>query len=322
MIDVPIVDAHHHLCRLGMGYPWLSGAPTARYHGDDTVLRHDYLVPDYLRDFGDLPLAASVAVENGAGDPLEEARWIDGVCGRRRRPMVQVAKADLSDPAAGEMLDALGDLLSVRGVRDILNWHPDPFYTHTARPHIIEDPAWRRRFGELSGRGLSFDMQVFSRQLPEVTALAREFGDTSIVLDHLGMPVDRSAETLSQWAADMRELAGCPNVAVKISAMGTTDHHWTVGSIRPLVLTVIDAFGTDRCMFASNFPVDGMYTTLATLYGAFDQITADMSGDDRALLFGRTARAVYRIPEAEPPADGRSGAGAQDLTDSGSEERP
>jgi predicted TIM-barrel fold metal-dependent hydrolase len=295
MIDVDIVDAHHHLCRLADGYPWLSGAPQARYHGDDTVLRHDYLVEDYLRDIGDLPLVGSVHVENGAGDPVREATWIDELCGTI--PSVQVAKADLSAPAAPALLERHAALPSVRGIRDILNWHPDPYYTHRDRADLISDPGWRANFARLQPLGLSFDLQVFPGQLDEAAALAGAFPETAIVLDHLGMPIGRDAETLEHWRRGIDLIARRPNVSVKISAMGTTDHRWTPASVRPLILQTIEAFGPARCMFASNFPVDGMYSTLAELFAAFDAVTGDFSRAERASLFGGTARDFYRIDQ-------------------------
>ena len=86
-----------------------------------------------------------------------------------------------------------------------------------------------------------------------------------------------------------------PNTTVKISALGTNDHHWTVDSIRRIVLDTIDVFGPSRCMFASNFPVDGLYSTLGTLFAAFDGITAGLGHGERADLFAGTARRFYRI---------------------------
>jgi predicted TIM-barrel fold metal-dependent hydrolase len=83
---------------------------------------------------------------------------------------------------------------------------------------------------------------------------------------------------------------------VKVSALGTNDHHWTPDSIRRIVLDTIDVFGPSRCMVASNFPVDGLYSTFGALYAAFDTITAGCDRLERADLFAGTARRFYRIP--------------------------
>jgi predicted TIM-barrel fold metal-dependent hydrolase len=116
------------------------------------------------------------------------------------------------------------------------------------------------------------------------------------VLDHAGMPIERDSGALDQWKCDMAVLAAEPNTTVKISALGTNDHHWTVDRIRRIVLDTIDLFGPARCMIASNFPVDGLYSTFGALYAAFDTITAGLDRHERADLFAGTAQRFYRIP--------------------------
>lgn len=93
----------------------------------------------------------------------------------------------------------------------------------------------------------------------------------------------------------MRALAACPNVAVKISGLGMVDHRWTVDSIRPFVLETIDMFGTGRCLFASNFPVDRLFSDYARLWRAYDALTADLSAAERTALFHDNAVRVYRL---------------------------
>jgi predicted TIM-barrel fold metal-dependent hydrolase len=300
-LDLPIVDAHHHLARLSLGYPWLDpDARTDRYHGDDRALRRDYLVEDYLVDVGRLPVAASVHVENGAADPLSEARWIDEVIrGHGPIPAVHVARADLAAADAPALLDELSALDRVRGVRHILNWHGDSRFSHTPRPHIIAEVPWRRNFARLEGLGLSFDLQVFAHQLAEAAELAGEYPGTTIVLDHAGMPIRRDAEYLALWRRGMEAVARHPNVTVKISALGTTDHRWTRDSLARVIHPAIDVFGPDRVMFASNFPVDRMYSTMAALYDAFDDLTAGYRRVERLSMFGGTAARVYCLENVD-----------------------
>jgi len=301
MLDLDVIDAHHHLCQLtNASYPWLEGPRIRRYHGDDFPLRRDYLLQDYLADAGDLGalgarLVASVHVEHGAADPIRESRWIDAIINENGIPTVQVVKVDLTATTARDQLAAHALLPSVRGVRDILNWHPDPLYTHRDRADLITDPAWLGGFSALAELGLSFDLQVFPEQLAQAAALAGDHGDIPIVLDHAGMPIDRSTEGLNRWKQQLTAVANEPNTTVKLSALGTNDHSWTVRSIRRVVLETIEVFGPARCMFASNFPVDGLYSTFGELYRAFDAITAEFSHEDRLALFAGTARRFYRI---------------------------
>jgi predicted TIM-barrel fold metal-dependent hydrolase len=306
MLDLEIIDAHHHLCDFSQSYPWLEGpVEPFRYHGDDRALRRSYLLKDYLADTQGFNLVGCVHIENGAADPLWEADWIQGLHDSKGLPSVQVAKASLSDPAVLPLLEQLAALPTVRGVRDILNWHPDPRYTHTARPDLLTDAAWLKGFSHLASLGLSFDLQVFPAQLEQAARLAADHPGTLIILDHAGMPIERDPVSLQRWRKDMQRMADQPNVVAKISALGTNDHSWTTASIRPIVLETIDAFGPERTMFGSNFPVDSLYSSFNALYTAFDDITATMSGRERHELFAETARRTYRIGSGPTPGKPR-----------------
>jgi predicted TIM-barrel fold metal-dependent hydrolase len=303
VLDFEIIDAHHHLCDFSRSYPWLQGpAEPFRYHGDDGPLRRNYLIEDYRADAKGFPLAGSVHVENGAADPLWEADWIQRIHINSGLPSVQVAKASLAEPGVLARLERLAAFPSVRGIRDILNWHPDPRFTHTSRPDLITDAGWLQGFSHLASLGLSFDLQIFPDQMEQAAQLAANHPDTTIILDHAGMPIHRDPASLRDWRGRMQTLAKQPNVVTKISALGTLDHSWTTASIRPVILDTIDAFGPHRTMFGSNFPVDSLYSSFTALYTAFDEITAAMTADERRHLFAETARKTYRIGPSEPPA--------------------
>lgn len=294
-----VVDAHHHLTDLSRSYPWLERSGPFPYHGDDTPIRRDYLLPEYLADARSLPdveLVASVHVENGAADARAETAWIDGLVTQHGTPTAQVVKVDLLRPDAAAELEWHAGFPSVRGVRDILNWHPDPRYSHRDRGDLLADAGWRSNFARLSGLDLSFDLQVFPSQLAEAAELARAHPDTRIVLDHAGMPIGRDPESLSAWRDGMRAVAACPNVAVKISALGVNDHHWSIESLRPIVLDTLEIFGPDRSMWGSNFPVDSLYSGYSELLTAYRRICADLSVDERDAFFRATATRFYRLP--------------------------
>ncbi|KRE90135.1 hypothetical protein ASG86_17700 [Arthrobacter sp. Soil764] len=301
MLNFGIIDAHHHLCDFSRSYPWLQRpAGPFRYHGDDRPLRRDYFLDDYLADTREFELFGSVHIENGAADPLWEAEWIQNVHDSCGLPSVQVAKASLADPEVLPRLEQLASIPSVRGIRDILNWHPDPRYTHTSRPDLITDPYWLEGFSQLASLGLSFDLQVFPDQLDQAAQLAANHPDTTIILDHAAMPVQRDRASLGEWHAGMEKLAKQPNVVTKISALGTNDHSWTTASIRPIILETIEVFGPSRTMFGSNFPVDSLYSSFTELYRAFDDVTAGMTDGERRDLFAETARKTYRIETSLP----------------------
>jgi len=110
-----------------------------------------------------------------------------------------------------------------------------------------------------------------------------------------GMPADRDEENVDGWRKAIVRLAGCPNAVAKISGLAMVDWNWTVESIRPFVLHLIEAFGVGRCMFGSNFPVDSARSSYGAVWRAFDEITSDFSVDERVKMFHRNAKKYYRI---------------------------
>jgi predicted TIM-barrel fold metal-dependent hydrolase len=131
--------------------------------------------------------------------------------------------------------------------------------------------------------------------MADAAALAHDYPDILIILNHTGMPVDRDEEGIRRWQQGMQELAAAPNIVVKISGLGTVDWKWTAESIRPFVLQTIEVFGVSRCMFASNFPVDKLYSDFDTLYEAFRKITQAFSSEERRMLFHDNAARYYRL---------------------------
>lgn len=290
-----LIDAHHHLADLSRSYPWLENTAPYPYHGDHSPIRRDYLVSDYRDDVDGLTLVGSIHIENGAADPRTETAWIDRLAQTEGIPTAQVAKTDLAAPDACEELAYHSSFASVRGIRQILNWHKDPRYTHTANNRIMSNPVWLRNFALLAPLGLSFDLQVFPAQLPEAATLAASHPETMIILDHAGMPIGRDAASVREWRDGMRAMAAQPNVFVKISGLGTNDHRWTTDSIRPFVLGTLEEFGPERSMFGSNFPVDRLYSSYTRLIDAYDEITVGLSDAERHALFVGTAARAYRI---------------------------
>ena len=165
----------------------------------------------------------------------------------------------------------------------------------------MSDPRWRTGFGHLARHRLSFDLQTPWWHLAEAAQLARAFPGTVIVLNHTGLPADRSAAGLRGWREAMETLAAEPNTAVKISGLGVPGWPWTPESNREVVLRTIDLFGVDRAMFASNFPVDGLVATFDTIYGGFKAIVKEFSLAERRRLFHDNAVRLYRLPSSPQP---------------------
>ena len=298
MSDMPIVDPHHHLWDLEKYYyVWLSGEPLETIVGDYSSITHTYLVEDYLKDTGSQNVIKSVHIqcEFDPSNPAGESEWLQAAAAEHGFPHGIVGSAHLEDGNVEQLLAAHARFPNVRGIRQMLNWHEDPVLSFTNRSDYMTDPDWRRGFGLLEKYDLSFDLQLYPAQMSDAVNLAGTFPDTQIILNHTGMPIDQDEEGMGLWRTGMRQLAYQSNVAVKISGLGLVDHSWTVAGIRPIVLETIETFGIDRCMFASNFPVDRLYSDYDTVFDAFSEISAGFSDAERSSLFISNAERIYGI---------------------------
>lgn len=298
-----VVDPHVHFWDLDTHYyPWLAN-PGTSFVGDARELQHNYLPPDLARDAGDIDVLQVVHVEanHDPGDPVEETRWLQALSDANERgwPNAIVAAADLAGNGVEATLAAHAGFSRTRGIRQILNVHDKPLYDYVGR-HYLRDDTWRRNFGLLARYGLSFDLQLYPSQMTEASALARAHPDVPLIVNHAGMFVDRdSVAGYRAWRDGLRALAACPNVSVKISGLAMFDHRWTVESLRPYVLETIDAFGADRAMFASNFPVDRLFGAYGDLWRAYASIVGGASDDERDALFRGNAARIYRLGQAQ-----------------------
>lgn len=294
-MSLRVVDPHIHLWDMSGRYSWL-GQPGANFLGDSSSLAKDHLPADFRRDAGDIEVLKVVHIDAIADDAVAETAWLESLAdGADRFPDAIVAYVDLSRPDADEMLARQKSFRSVRGIRQILNVHPDPVYDYVGR-HFMREDAWQANFKLLAKYGLSFDLQLYPSQMPEAAALAAANPEIPIALNHTGMFADRNSVVgWTGWRDGLRALSACPNIHVKISGLGMFDHKWTRESFRPYVLEAIDAFGVDRAMFASNFPVDRLFSTYSDLWRAFADIVSDMPEGDRDKLFRTNAECFYRI---------------------------
>jgi predicted TIM-barrel fold metal-dependent hydrolase len=295
-----VIDPHIHLWDLKTHhYPWLAN-PGVSFVGDARDLKHDYLIADLLGEAGTIEVLKVVHVEanHDPVDPVEETRWLQQVAaeaGSRGMPNGIVAAVDLAAANAPQVLEAHAAFANTRGIRQILNVHEKKLYDYIGR-HLMRDPVWRENFALLRRYNLSFDLQLYPSQMEEAVALARTHADTQFIVNHAGMFVDRSSVAgYRAWREGMRQLAGCPNVAVKLSGFAMFDHKWTVESLRPYVLETIDTFGVERAMFASNFPVDRLFGSYEELWQAYASIVADASETEKDALFRTNAERIYRI---------------------------
>lgn len=272
----------------------------------------------YNAAYGDaLKTVGEVEYVNGVA-----AQSASGLYGSTRLCAGIVGHADLLQGAkAGEVLDALQAASPDRfkGIRHQGAWDADPEVLGPpfhAPPQLYSDSTFREGFAELSKRGMSFDAWILEPQIEDVIDLARAFPDTPICLDHCGTPLGNASysgrldERFDVWRNAILELGKCENVMVKLGGLAMHNCDMPaqgpaagIGSEalalmwRPYIETCIEAFGTNRAMFESNYPVDRWGATYPVLWNTFKRIVAGASEDEKAALFAGNASRFYRIEE-------------------------
>jgi predicted TIM-barrel fold metal-dependent hydrolase len=295
---LPKVDPHHHLWDLSMGrHPWLVPPVVPRMYGDHTPICKDYLVADFIRDSAPHNVVKSVHVQANwdPADALGETRWVQGIADAHGFPHAIVAYADLAAPGIDAALDAHCAHAGVRGIRQILGHTDDPDLRRTDRHDLLSDPAWERGYARLAAHGLSFDLQVFPKQLAPAAALAARHPDVPLVVVHTGFPYDRSEAGIALWRAGMAALAALPHAFAKLSGPGMVMPDWTADSFAPFIHATIELFGPQRCMFASNVPPDAIYKTYDEIYDGFYAWARHYSESEQRQMFHDTAARFYRL---------------------------
>lgn len=307
---LPIIDAHHHYWDLAHNpHPWLQNPePIPFRYGDYSALRgRDFLPADYDRATAGWNVVATVTMEGewDPRDPLGEARWMADLARRTGRPAAHVGQAWLDRDDVEEVLAGSTAIPLVRGIRHKPRAAPSPDRVERGAPGSMSDPRWRRGYARLAAFGLHFELQAPWWHLPEAADLIAAHPEVPLVLNHSGLPADRSPAGIAGWRAAMRTLAAAPQASVKISGLGLRGVPWRIADNRGIIRDIIEIFGVRRCMFASNFPVDGLCGSFDTIYSGFMEATADLPAADRRALFHDNAVRVYRL--GPDPARAASG---------------
>jgi len=327
--DLPICDPHHHL----WDYP--DDLPEDRVPTYARQVRHYLLRELLEDTGGGHNIEQTVFMECGSMykkdgpqelRPIGETEFVQGIAaqsasGQYGNTAVAagiVGFADLTlGSAVAPVLEAhiAASRERFRGIRYISTWDASKdIDSRVKTPKLLSDPKFREGFAYLHKYNLSFDAWLYHPQLMDLVDLARAFPDTPIILNHIGGPLGvgpyagKREDVFQDWKRGIAALSTCPNVVVKLGGLGLprSGFGWherprppnsaeLAEAMAPYYCWCIDKFGTDRCMFESNFPVDKLSYSYTTIWNAFKRISKDLSPRDKAALFHDTAVKVYRL---------------------------
>ncbi len=290
MEKLEFVDAHVHF--YDMHHPelvyahWQPGVPHPFLGSQiQKLAERDYLAEDYVAETRDANVTKAVHVQAAIGspDPVKETEWLQAAADRSGFPHAIVAHADLRDPGVEAVIERHCRYPKMRGVRDFS--HGD---------YLVE-PDFHRGFALLEKYNLVSSVGAQWQDMEKLRGLAAKFPNTHIVIDHAGFPTERSEGYFADWRRGMATAAEAENIICKISGLGMGDNKWSVDSIRPYVLHCIETFGVDRCLFATNWPIDWLWSTYDAVVDAYREIISRFSDDEQVAMFSGNAERLYNI---------------------------
>jgi len=276
-----IIDAHQHFWRYNdRDYVWMGP--------EHAALRRDFLPPDLEPLMREVGVSGTVAVQ--ARQMIKETEFLLELADRYRFIKGVVGWVDLRSPRVRDQLARFASHPRFVGVRHVLQDEPDDQFM--LRPDFV------RGIGALAEFDLAYDLLTFPKHLPFACELVAQFPTQRFVLDHISKPPIR-AKRLQPWANDLRRLASYPNVYCKISGMVTEAdwQNWKPEDLYPYVDVVIDAFGIDRVMLGSDWPVCTLAGSYAQVLGVALDYVARFNADEQEAICWRNAQRAYQLKE-------------------------
>jgi L-fuconolactonase len=273
-----VIDAHHHLWRYSSTeYQWIDNRMAA--------LRRDFLPVELIDELANAGIDGAVTVQ--ARQTLEETEWLLELAGRHKEILGVVGWAPITSPNFENSLEALATGHKLVGLRHIVQAEPQGF---------LDGADFNRGIRAMRETGLVYDLLVIEHQLREAIRFVDRHPQQIFVLDHIAKPKIAAAE-IEPWRTCMQQLSKRTNVCCKVSGMVTEDSwsNWSIESLRPYLDTVVNAFGANRLLAGSDWPVCLVATGYTQWWQILRDYFADFSDDERADIFGATATRIYNL---------------------------
>ncbi len=274
-----MIDSHQHFWQVGrFDYPWMTS--------DLGVLYRDYLPNDLAPVIQKNGVNKTVLVQ--ASNSVAESRWLMELANANSFLAGVVGWVDLMSPDINAQLDELCADPKFKGVRHLVESEPDDDWL--VRPAVLAG------LKQLSARGLSYDLLVHTRHLKHIPRVAESCPDLLLVIDHLAKPPIARNE-IREWSQAFKPLAHYSNIYCKLSGLVTEANwnSWQPEDMRPFVETALEAFGANRMMFGSDYPVCLLAASYDRVLDSFQEILKNLSDADRDKIFSQNAEKFYRL---------------------------
>jgi L-fuconolactonase len=272
------IDSHKHFWHYDPAdYPWIAPG---------SILQQDYLPHDLQPQLQQGGIGGCIAVQ--ARQDFKENRFLTKLASEHAFILGVVGWIDLRSPQASKQAYAFKQMPKAVGVRHVVQDEPDP--------HFMAGATFRAGIAQLQQHQLAYDILIYEGQLADAIALVRDFPEQRFILDHVAKPRIRQRE-LQPWAARMTELSRFPNVFVKFSGMITQadPQHWKPQDLTPYWETTVQAFGMDRVLFGSDWPVIRLAGEYARWVEVVERWLDPFTQDQRDQVWGKNAQRAYLL---------------------------
>lgn len=289
-----IVDTHVHFFDLQhpvLKYVWLEPAFQHPDLGNiDAMKSLSYEAHALWAEarFANIESFVHVQAALGTEDPVEETKWLHEMRATSPVPFTIVAHTDLGTDDARRQLDGHSESPYFVGVRDFAS---EPYIASGETHELFEESLV-----EMTKRNLVFDLDCSWQNMAGARVLAERHPDLQIVLEHVGFPRRRDKEYFESWSGGIRELSKAPNVVVKISGIGMTDQRGEYSDFEPWMTTCLEAFGAERAVVGSNWPLDRIVSSYDAIMGMYRRVAEPLSDAEQQKFFFENARRIYNLP--------------------------
>jgi len=297
--DIEIIDAHHHFWDLNKNYyPFLRDKIEPNFFlGNYETIRENYLPIDYINDSRNHNVVGTIHCEAewDRNDQVGETRWLKDLSLNNKFPNAIVAHAWFHKKNSEEIIAEQASFDMVKGIRS----KPITKFSQNSQEYLYEgsmqDINWRNGLKLLEKYNLNYDLRIPNWHLEEAVEIVRFIPNTKVIINHAGFPWNRTDEGMDYWRKGIKLMSLEPNTFIKLSEFGVKGEDWNYYQNKKIIHELIDLFGPQRCMFASNFPVSKIKISFDDLYKNYKKIVKDFSDDEKKWLFAKTASEVYNL---------------------------